>query len=631
MRAPGASASVAVLAAAPPPRPAAAGAAAAPYLQAMEGVRRLGTPRLSLSSYEAVGCMDLALAFEEAIVVGRPEPAGAPLVGSQQYAPWLLGVIRAVAQQHGDWLDGVVRSPTRRELGGVARLHWAVHDSPAAHERLVQTAQLQSLTVQVDGDEWRIPASTALGSLMADQHQLVVTGLEARCCRQGLTAALLVAAGYTAGLGVSVVHESAGRMPGLPGMPLDVAALDRVVAVVQVPAAHAGLPRLPRRVSDSGSELQIEVRRRVVPRGQLVVRRVAAPPPPPPPPHAQEEPEAFPGVRPEMGRVFASAGITPEVRATSGPLLAEAAARAAVPPRVRAGLGFVLASAAPTGSAAAEAAAAAQRDGPGAAAAPTAVVGGQRPAAGGRAPAPAAPQPSGDADMGEAADDPGAGAEGEGEDAAPGADALMLPALPQRTPPLDEPGFGAACQHVQDETDATLRQTQYIVMQAKAVEPAAYAQAREVSRPSELPYVFRVALHAQARAVLGDEVAAPLAVDPGEGREAWPEGADAAATAGPAPPAALRAAPAGAAQPAARAGSPTGPSSPAGDDRAGIVSPTAGGLHAAARLRQRDPPSSSNDKGSWLALQAASLGQQPGTGGSASASGRGRSRGRGKQ
>lgn len=77
----------------------------------------------------------------------------------------------------------------------------------------------------------------------------------------------------------------------------------------------------------------------------------------------------------------------------------------------------------------------------------------------------------------------------------------MLPALPSRDMPLDEPGFGAACQHVADCTDGvSLAQIQLIVMQARSVDPAAYALARDAGRPSELPHGFRLALYAQAAA-----------------------------------------------------------------------------------------------------------------------------------
>lgn len=603
-----------VVAAAAPARPAVAGAAAAPYLQALDGVRRRQGPRLCVRDFQAVDCMDLVLDFEEAAASGPAELAGA--AGSELRARWLARVVHAVRSQHGDWLEGVARCPTRRQLGAVSRMHWVVAETPAARAQLVRTAELQSLAVQVDGVDWRIPATMALGGLLAHQHQILVTGLDARCCRQGLLEALLHAAGYSAEEGVSVVHESAGRVPSVPGEDGGVAALDRAVAVVQVPSAHAGLPRLPSLIDDGYGEVHIEVRRRVVPPGLLVVRRLSAPsPPPPPPPRAQGQPAAHPGVRPEMDRVYSAAGVTQEVRAAPAQLAAEVAGRAAVPPGTRTGLGFVPASQ------------------------PVAVAGSPAARAGlsGAARDAAAAPPAGDVDMdggtGAGVEGGGAGERVGGAEAAP-ADALMLPALPSRDVPMDEPGFGAACQFVAECTDGvSAAQIQQIVMQARSVDPAAYSQARDAARPSELPHGFRLALYAQARAMLGESDAAALAVDWGSASgddEMWQALSSAAAAeqAGSTPPAAgvrlagrATAAVAAGQRDAHHAGSPPGPSSPAGAE--GTSAGEAGGRRGSARLHQRPPTAST----SWLGLQAASLGHLPGMGGQSSSAGRGKGRG----
>lgn len=589
-----------------------------------------------------VDCMDLVLDFEEAAASGPVELAGA--AGSDLRARWLARIMHAVRTQHADWLEGVARSPTRRQLGTVSRMHWVVAETPAARAQLVRTAELQSLAVQVDGEEWRIPASMALGGLLANQHQILVTGLDARCCRQGFLEALLRAAGYTAEQRVSVVHESAGRVPSMPGEEGGVAALDRIVGVVQVPPAHAGLPRLPSVIDDGYGEMHIEVRRRVVPPGLLVVRRASAPPPPPPPPRTQGRPATHSGVRPEMDQVYAAAGVTQEVRAAPILLAADAVGQAAMPPGARTGLGFVPASrpavaagppavlAGPPGGAAGAAR--------GAAGAPSAGDAGAAHGTAGAAPADdvAMAEPAGAGDE-EAAGRAG-GAEGHAEEvggaAVAPADALMLPALPSRDMPLDEPGFGAACQHVADCTDGvSLAQIQLIVMQARSVDPAAYALARDAGRPSELPHGFRLALYAQARAMLGETEAAALAVDwesASEDGEAWQALSRAAAAAqGGGTPLAARARPAVSAPTAATAGacgasaagSPTGPSSPPGAD--GTSAGEAGGRRC--RVRSQQPPTST----SWLALQAASLGHLPGMGAQSPTAGRGRGRGRGRR
>ena len=584
-----------------------------------------------------VDCMDLVLDFEEAAASGPVEQAGA--AGSDQRARWLARMMHAVRTQHADWLEGVARSPTRRQLGTVSRMHWVVAEMPAARAQLVRTAELQSLAVQVDGEEWRIPASMALGGLLANQHQILVTGLDARCCRQGLLEALLGAAGYTAEQRVSVVHESAGRVPSMPGEEGGVPALDRVVGVVQVPPAHAGLPRLPSMIDDGYGEVHIEVRRRVVPPGLLVVRRASAPPPPPPPPRTQGQPAAHSGVRPEMDQVYAAAGVTHEVRATPVLLAADAAVQAAIPPGARTGLGFVPASRPPV----AAGPLAVLAGPPGGAAGATRGTAGA-PSAGGAGAARGAPgaAPAGDVAMAEpagAGDEDAAGgaggAEGDAEEAADAAvapaDALMLPALPSRDMPLGEPGFGAACQHVADCTDGvSLAQIQLIVMQARSVDPAAYALARDAGRPSELPHGFRLALYAQARAMLGETEAGALAVDwesASEDGEAWQalSRAAAATQSGGTPLAAgarpAVSAPTAAAAGAGGAGSPPGPSSPPGTD--GITAGEAGGRRS--RARSRPTPTST----SWLTLQAASLGHLPGMGAQSPTAGRGRGRGQG--
>lgn len=625
-----------VVAAAPPARAALAGAAAAPFVQALEGVRLSGGPFLAVRDFQPAACMDLVLDFEEAAASGRAGLTGP--AGSAQRARWLEGMLDAAYEQHGDWLVGMVKGPGRHQLASVSCTHWLVQPTADARAKLVQAVRSQSITVQVDGEDWRVPAAAAMGRLPPGQQMLLVSGLDADCCREGVVEALLSAAGYSAELGISVVHERAGRVAGGAGG-RGVPALDRVVAVVQVPAAHAGLPRLPECIDDGYEALHIEVRRRVVPRGRLVVRRSAPPPPPPPPrPDVQGPMVSHPGVRRGMDRVYAAAGVTPEVRAGAACLAVGGVGRAAVPPGVRSGLGF-----APAAGAAPAAAAGAAGPAPGAAAA-TAAAGAAGSAAAAAAPARAAPAeqreqpvaaaaaagagadalPPGDADMPDL--------EGREVEVPAAADVLMLPALPSREPPLDEPGYGAACQLVSESTDASPEQIQQIVMQARSVDPAAYRMVCGAARPSELTRPFRMALHAQARVVLGEEDAGGLAVswegDAAED-EAWqgPLGAQAGRSApqpASASPCARPAAAAAAAQPATHAGSRPGPSSPAVGGCPGASGAVAGELRAGARTRR---PTSTPSSNSWLGMQAAALGRAD----PAPVSGRGHSRGRSTQ
>ncbi len=703
-------------------RPAVAGAAAAPYLQALDGVRRLASPYLEVSDFEAAGCMDLVLDFDAAAVAGPPELAGA--AGSDLRARWLACLMREAYKQHSDWLRGAARGPTRRQMPGVSRMHWIVDDTAEARARLIDAAQRQSITVQVDGVNYRIPASVALGGLLPDQHQLLLTGMDARWCRQGAVRALLAVAGYTAEQGVTVVHESAGRVACLPGEPYGVPALDHVVAVVRVPPACAGLPDLPQFISDEYGELRIEVRSRVVPCDLLVVRRAPPPPPPPPPPRLQDPLPANPGVRPEMAGVYAAAGITPGVCAAAAAPVADVAGGAALPPGARAGIGFVRAGtgvggqgAGPSGSAGggrygapataaaagaaeaalagaagnvaafagaagaggmaaaapalppAAAAAGAQPAGDvdmaeagaelavaaafAAAAAPAsaAAAGAAGPHAGVAAAAPAvppaaagaAPQPTGDVDMAEAgagvadeADAGAAGGAGAGEVTWP-EDVCMLPAQRLEVPPLDEPGFDAACMLVEDSTNAPHDVVVEIVMDARRKAAEVYDQARHVARPTDLPRAFRVTLHALAEAHLGVQGAAGLQVAE-RWDEEWPPLPSAAAveaaaagtaTGGSRAPLGLGSALGAAAAPrASPARRPPGPSTPAsGTGPSGAVADGSGEIRRSARLQR---PAATPTSQSWLGLQAGAMGRQPRAAPPASAPRRGADRGAGR-
>ena len=154
-------------------------------------------------------------------------------------------------------------------------------------------------------------------------------------------------------------------------------------------------------------------------------------------------------------RVAAAHGLTAAVLAAAPPPIAEAAVRAALPPGSRTGLGF----GAPLGAA--------------------------------PPPPPAPPAP------------------------APPSPELPMPAAEVPEPaPADEPGFGAALQHLGDSTDLGSEAQLAIVHAVRTHSPQLYAACREASRPSDLTRGFRAALHAQAVALVGEAAAAGLWVEP---------------------------------------------------------------------------------------------------------------------
>ena len=89
----------------------------------------------------------------------------------------------------------------------------------------------------------------------------------------------------------------------------------------------------------------------------------------------------------------------------------------------------------------------------------------------------------------------------------------MPPAEPAPSVPMDEPGFDAACELVGDALDGcSAAEVQRIVLQARAAAPAAYEAAVQATTPSSLPRAFRAALYAQARVMVGAQLAGPLEV-----------------------------------------------------------------------------------------------------------------------
>lgn len=444
----------AAAAAAPPPLP--APALSAPLLRALHDLLRGEGDFLGVSHFSAAGCMHMVVDFESAVTQAPAAVVGA--AGSDARGNFMSRLLHAAYTQHSDWVAGCAASPSRRRMPDLSAMHMLPRRSGEAQRRFAAAVQAQFIAVQVAEHEFRLPVRAVLGSLPADHCQLVVHGLPPRFAVAGVTEALLRGAGYGAECGVAVLHERAGAAPTLDGTVSLVPVLDTVVAVVMVPPGCEGLPMLPRRLEGPGWQASLMVEDSVVPPGMLVLRRaVPLPSAHPAGPHA--------GVRPQMARVYASAGLG-SVAAVASPLMEEPRAAPALPPGSRTGLGFPPASAALV----------------------------------------VAPSPS---KASRAQVEP------------------MPPAVHPPAVPLGEPGFACACQWVQEAVDeCTATAAQDVVQRARAAAPAAYAEAAHAATPSALPRAFRVALHAQAGAVFGEAQAAALAVLHADVEEALPAGED---------------------------------------------------------------------------------------------------------
>ena len=439
----------------PPPRP-----PPAPFLQALDALWRSDSDYLGAQPFQASGCMRLVMNFEEVVLQAGPEVAGEP--GSQQRTAWVCGLVHATMRQHDDWLAGIAASPLRRHWHTLASVHAVPRRSDAAQQRFVAALQAQSIPVQIGGGDYAVPVTAVLGHLPADHCLLVIRGLPCQFALAGVAEALLGAAGYSAATGVTVVHERAGVAPTLGEVESGLPVLDTVVATVVVPQACANLPLLPRTLEGPGWRATLTLQLSVVPAGQLVQRHEAPVRQP-----AVHVPQPHPGVHPGMARVYAANGLGREAaEAMAGPAAAETLLRGAQAPRCRTGLGF--------------AAAAAE---------------GRPPPAAPAAAAAAPPLP------------PALLEQAEAEEPMPPA-----PPLPARP---DDPGFDAASEWVLDGVDdCTAGEAEAIVQRARTAARAAYDEAAQVTTPSALPHAFRVALHAQARVVLGEQRTGALIVPP---------------------------------------------------------------------------------------------------------------------
>ena len=90
---------------------------------------------------------------------------------------------------------------------------------------------------------------------------------------------------------------------------------------------------------------------------------------------------------------------------------------------------------------------------------------------------------------------------------------LSMLAAPPLEPQLpDDPGFGAACGWVQDETELSKADAERCVLAAIQMQPQAWSAAAGAARSLDLPPAFRAAIHVQVAAEHGADAAAPLAV-----------------------------------------------------------------------------------------------------------------------
>lgn len=565
----------------PPPRLPAPAAVASAMLQALKNVHSKALPHLDAGQFEAPDCMQLELDFEQAAALAPPSLLGDGGVDSR--AQLLSSLLQAFYAQNKDWVAGFAAPFSRRDIDRVARIQVVLRVGAPAEASLVSAVQAQCVRVQVGDCEVVVPVRPVLATLPAEHVQLVVQGVPARYVRQGVTEALLAAAGLTAAAGWVVAHERAGCL-ALPGGELcAIPVLDTIVAVVAAPDV-AGLSSLPPFIEGDGWRATLAVRYGIVAARQVVIRQVR---PPPPPPQRQPPDVVHPGVRPGMAGVYAASGIGRQALATAGRLAADAVGRAALQPGARTGLGFAHDEAAlPPAPVTAVAIAAATAGTAGCAAgvaAATAAVGDpmlvDRPCRVAAAPVL--------------------------EVMPPAADALAVP--------RDEPGFEAACMHVQDCMDGlSVLQVHALVLQAKQCAPAAYAEVEGAATPSQLTLAFRRALHSQARVTMGHEAASPLYVGPVEHHAALPSLAEVLhAAASPGGGSALEGGAAVAAVVAATATSPA--PTPSTSTSAHVVVGTSlhgsisGGQQAPGPWRSPRDRMAIPGPGSWTGLLATSL------------------------
>lgn len=301
------------------------GQAAVPFAEALLRVRRSDAPDLHVERFQALGCMDLVVDLQSALDELQGGTEGA--AGSDTLRMALLQqLLDALQSQHAALLRGWASAPKQSEWRQLRKVRFVVHTTEAAQAALLAAAQDQRLTVRLGDAVVALPVTPVAARLPADHAQIEMRGVPDGCARQGVTEALLAAAGYGPEQGVAVAHERLGMVRGPTGEPQRLGRLDMVVAVVATPRGDGLLQRLPRQVQIAGQEVSIEVH------ASLAL------------PAVQLRGAATPGRGgaprgPVLDRVGAAHGLTREVRAAGPPPVAEEAVRRSLPPGCRAGLG----------------------------------------------------------------------------------------------------------------------------------------------------------------------------------------------------------------------------------------------------------------------------------------------------
>ena len=438
------------------------------FMDALDNLRRRGTPRLGGSEPPLEGSiylrLDLAAPAEEA----GAELAGA--AGSEERGIWLARLVAAALDQHASLLAGIASTPPKNRwptLGSIVM----VPPATANTTMLVDVLTAQSIAVELDGTAWRLPVQAVAGELPPGHVRVVVKGLHPAHAREGLMEALLSAAGYAPDE-VTVVSERGGHagVPGAAGVPAGLLVdLSVMVAVVKAPARDLLLSKLPDQLYTEWWNITIAVTpvamgdlapafgQRSGPRGGS--RRAA--------PASSLGSLQRHAIGP-MTRVYEANGITSEIVEAGPEPVAEAALRRGRQPGDVRGLGS-------TGVA-----------------------------------------------RGAATGPPPPRAAGPREQPMPDApETLPEPPPPEHTmqdaPPLEpglppEPGFDAACSWVMEEADLSQLEARRAVLEAIRRQPAAWAMAAGAGRPADLPRPFRQAIHTQVAVIQGSAVAAPLEV-----------------------------------------------------------------------------------------------------------------------
>lgn len=282
-------------------------------LTALEQLYTSSAPQITnTEDYRPPGGLVLSANVGE-VVQAMLGAAGEGSVTTRDSARLACDTVIALAAAYPGKIAGLVSHPP----SGWAHVGWvrfAVVDSEEARRWLLDSAAAQALTVEVHGSQRTVPVRPVLARLPPNHVQVIIRHLPFYFARQGVTEALLRGAGYTAGEGVSVVHERAGIPAGPDGERLEgLPVLDTIVAVVRTPPGDGSLRRLPSQLRCGSAELCLTVEGSIIPPHGFV--RCPPPPPPPrPPPRVWDmlgQSARAPGCHTGLGFVQAAAAAVP--------------------------------------------------------------------------------------------------------------------------------------------------------------------------------------------------------------------------------------------------------------------------------------------------------------------------------